>query len=163
MKKWAELMEENREKITDCMIKAFKEAEGCMSGWHVGVEMDELGNVWTTGVLYQGSQSKSSWIGKTTIIDWIAAWNLDYEEENIFENKDYAYLKQEFKNYKIDNDDEYAILRSWMLENHSDILDIWDQAVRDMTIDGFYDEIDDKLNEIIRNQKEYDSYNENNL
>ena len=69
MKKWSELMEENKDDIMQNMVDAFKQAEGGMSGWHVGVEIDQAGNIWTTGILSQGSQSESSWKGETFIVD----------------------------------------------------------------------------------------------
>ena len=158
MKKWSEILEENKDDVMQNMVDAFKQAEGGMSGWHVGVEIDQAGNIWTTGILSQGSQSESSWKGETFIIDWISTWNVDYEEENFLDDADYAYLKDEFEQYKKDNDDEYLILREWMINNHSDILENWDRIAKEVEVDGYYDNVQDKLDQIIENQKEYESY-----
>lgn len=158
MKKWSEILEENKDDIMQKMVDAFKKAEAGMSGWHVGVEIDQAGNIWTTGILSQGSQSESSWKGETFIVDWISTWNVDYEEENFLDDADYAYLKEEFEQHKKDTDDEYLILREWMINNHSDILENWDRIAKEVEVDGYYDNVQDKLDQIIENQKEYESY-----
>ena len=89
---------------------------------------------------------------------WINTWNVDYEEENFLDDSDYTYLKDEFEQYKKDNDDEYLILREWMINNHSDILENWDRLAKEVEVDGYYDNVQDKLDQIIENQKEYESY-----
>ena len=158
--KWSKLMEENREVIVEKMVEAFKEAEGGMSGWSIGVEMDQDGDVWTTGLMSQGSQSESSWKGETTIIDNIGSWNLDYDEMELLKAKlpDFQDLYDEFEQHKIDEDDEWISLSSFMSERYPNTLNEWNDEMTSFEVDTFGDYASEKLDNIIRMQKEHETY-----
>ena len=158
MKEWSELMQEKSELIVEKMVEAFKEAEGGMSGWHVGVEMDEDGDVWTTGIMSEGSQSESSWKGETTVIDWIKAWELEYDELDMLTFPENKEIQATFEQAKLDDEDLY--FRDWMSDNYPDKLKEWDKDARQCEIDSFEEYAGDKLDDIIRMQKEHENYQE---
>jgi len=169
MRKWSELMKENREKIADKMVEAFKEAEGGMSGWHVGVEMDQDGGVWTTGTLSQGTQSESSWKGETTIIDWIGTWNADYSTDEL---KDAEELKEQYAEYEQLRDDEekgdeypefdsfYDFLNDRYFELLQEVSSRIIQDNKDFEISEYWGYAQDKLNDIIRQQRDSEADDE---
>ena len=45
-----------------------------------------------------------------------------------------------------------------MINNHSDILENWDRIAKEVEVDGYYDNVQDKLDEIIKNQKDAESF-----
>ena len=159
MKKWSELMEENREVIIEKMVAAFEEAEGGMPSSSIGVEIDQDGDVWTTGMMSRGNQSESSWEGKTTIVDNINAWTFDYNELDELNSNlpELNYIKEAFEKYKIEEDDEYASFRMFMINNHIGKLDEWDREAFQLELDSFRDNANDRLNTIIENQKQNES------
>jgi len=160
MKKWSELMEENKDVIIEKMVEAFKEAEGGMSGWHNGVEMDQDGDVWTTGIMSQGSQSQSSWEGKTFIIDWIKTWNSEYDEYETLKNNlpECDDIYNAFEQFKVDEDDEYAYFRDFMREKYPEKLEQWDDETKQFEIDSYEEYARDLLDDVIDRQKEQEKY-----
>jgi len=160
MKKWSEIMKENKEEILVKMVDAFKEAEGGMSGWHIGIEIDQDGDVWTTGILSSGSQSVESWEGKTTIVTWINTWNVDYDDRDFLSDPDNAYLEAEFDDYKKVTDDELLPFEDFMMTEHPEILEVWDAQAIEVEIDAFYDNAADLLDNEISLQIETESCDE---
>ena len=160
MRKWSELMEENKDVIVKKMVEAYEKAESNMSGWHFDIEMDQDGDVWTSGLLSRGSQSQSSWEGKTFIVVSIDTWVFDYDEMQTLNNNlpECNDIYEAFEQHKIDQDDEYASFRDFMNENYPEKLWQWDDEAKQFEIDSYEEYARDKLRDIIRNQKEYESY-----
>ena len=113
--KWTEIMENHSDKIIEKMIQAKRESEGTMQGWSVGVEMDGDGDVWTTGLMSQGSQSASSFNGETYNVTAIQSWKAEYDEAEFFTTEDDDTLEKEYKKYK---EEEGSSVRTFMLDKH---------------------------------------------
>jgi len=156
-KTWSQLMEENSELIIEEMVNAKREAESTLSGWRVGVEMDEDGNVWTTGILSCGSQSETSFNGKTNIIDWVGVWELDYNEMEILHDPENIEILEAFELAKISEDNEDLYLLEWMEKNYPNKLQEWDTTIREYEIDGFEEDARFKLLELISQQKSHET------
>ena len=167
MKKWSELMEENRETIVEKMVDAFKEAESGMSGWHNGIEMDQDGDVWTTGIMSQGSQSESSFNGRTFIIDWIDTWEADYSTDEL---RDADELKAQYAEYEkmiedAEKNDAYPEFGSFFDFLNEKYFELY-QEVNNRIIKGntefeiseYWEYAETKLDGIIKNQKYEESY-----
>lgn len=170
MKLWSELMKENREVIVEQMVEAFKEAESVISGWHVGVEMDQSGDVWTTGIMNQGSQSQSSWEGKTFIINWVKTWESDYsmdELENAEELKDQFTEYEQLINDANENDEYpefqsfYEFLDDRYFELYREVSSRITQDNKEFEISEYWEIANEKLDEIIEQQKNYETYQDN--
>ena len=162
MRKWSELMEENREAIVEKMVDAFKDAEGGMSGWFTGVEMDQDGEVWTTGTMSQGSQSQSSWEGKTFVVTSIPSWSVDVPSFEVEGMKQLTELRKEYDEIANDDDFIYTSFYEWLADEYQEQLieaenELTDDT-RDCTISNYWGVAADDLSEIIENQKEYESY-----
>ena len=131
---WVKIMEDNRDKIEETIREAKKETYGTMQGWHVDVEMDEDGEVWTSGLASHGSQSMSGWEGKTYIVCSIESWNieLDEDEEIKHDEKLYAeYLAQK----EDENGYEYAY--EFMRKKYPDVLQEWQENAKDYELSEF--------------------------
>ena len=167
MRKWSELMEENKDLIVEKMVDTFKEAEGGMSGWQIGVEMDQSGDVWTTGIMSQGSQSQSSWEGKTFVIDWIKTWEADYSTDDLIYDSE---LKDQYTEYEqlitdAHKNDEYPEFNSFCdflndhyFELYREVSDRLTQTYKQFEIDEYWEVANNNLEDIIEKQKEYETY-----
>jgi len=167
MEKWSELMEENREAIVEKMVEAFKEAEGGMSGWQNGVEMDQDGEVWTTGIMSQGSQLESSFNGRTFIVDWIKTWEADYSTDEL---RDADELKEQYTEYEktiedAEKNDEYPEFDSFFdflndryFELYKEVDARIIQDNKEFEISEYREYANDKLDDIIKMQKDSEKY-----
>lgn len=134
-KTWKELIEENRDKILEQLELAKKEAFNCMQGWHIDVEMDSTGDVWTGGLASQGSQSMSSFNSETHVIASIGTWTLDdmnIDEDEIIKHPMHEKLNSEFKAQK---EDGYEYAWEFMQEKYPDIKSQWEQEAIDFEIE----------------------------
>lgn len=131
---WVEVMEDNSEAIVDAIKLAKGEAYGCMQGWHIDVEIDEDGKVWTGGLNSHGSQSMSSYKGETFIVCHVDSWEVDIDEaEDIKYSPDiYAeYLAQQ------EDDDGHDSAWEFMENKYPEIRQQWKNDARDFEISEF--------------------------
>ena len=161
-KTWSQIMEENSELILEKMVDAKREAESTLSGWKVGVEMDEDGNAWTTGVMNCGSQSETSFNGKTNIIDWVETWELEYNEMDILHDSENIEILKAFELAIIEEDNEDLYLLDWIEKNYPNQLQEWDANMREYEIDGFKEYAAFKLLDLIDLQKQHETEEKNN-
>jgi hypothetical protein len=155
MKKWSEILRDNSEAILNMMVQAKGETEGTMQGWHIDVEMNEKGEVWTTELFSVGSQSMSSWKGETFIVCSVQSWIAEVNEsENIRHYKELfdEYLAQE------EAEDGYDTEWEFMQEKHPDILEEWKKDMIEYEIEAYKEEADYILDNIIEEQEQQEIY-----
>ena len=210
---WSELMEANRDKIEETIREAKKETYGTMQGWHVDVEMDEDGEVWTSGLASQGSQSMSSYNGETFIVCYIESWEVDTNESEdikhheklyaeylaqkededgevwtsglasqgsqsmsswegktyvicsieswnieIDESEDIKYNEKLYAEFQAQKEDEngYEYVYEFMREKYPDILQEWQNDAKDYELSEF--DPSEYLDRAIEDEKEYSKY-----
>lgn len=131
---WAKIMEDNRDAIEEKIQQAKAETFETMQGWHVDIEIDESGDVWTTELFSHGSQSMSSYKGETFIVCSIGSWTveLDEAEEIKHDEKLYAeYLTQK------DTDDGYYTTSEFMNAKYPDTLEEWVNDAKNFELSEF--------------------------
>jgi len=150
---WVKVMEDNREKIEDAIKLAKEESYGTMQGWHVDVEMDESGEVWTSGLASQGSQSMSSFNGETFIVCHIESWEVDTNE-----SEDIKYHKELYAEYLAQKEDEDGYEYAWeFMENkYPEIRKEWQNDAKQYELDEF--DPSEYLDRAIEDEKEYSKY-----
>ena len=150
---WVKIMEDNRDKIEETIREAKKETYGTMQGWHVDVEMDEDGEVWTSGLASQGSQSMSSWEGKTYVICSIESWNIEIDE-----SEDIKYNEKLYAEFQAQKEDEngYEYVYEFMREKYPDILQEWQNDAKDYELSEF--DPSEYLDRAMEDEKEYSKY-----
>ena len=150
---WVKIMEDNRDKIEETIREAKKETYGTMQGWHVDVEMDEDGEVWTRGLASQGSQSMSSWKGETYIICSIHSWEVELDEDEEIKHDEKLYV--EFLAQK-DTDDGSERAIDFMYAKYPEVLQEWQNDVKDYELSEF--DPSEYLDRAIDDEKEYSKY-----
>ena len=150
---WSELMEANRDKIEETIREAKKETYGTMQGWRVDVEMDEDGEVWTSGLASQGSQSMSSYNGETFIVCSIESWEVDTNE-----SEDIKYHKELYAEYLAQKEDEDGYEYAWeFMENkYPEIRKEWQNDAKQYELDEF--DPSKYLDRTMEDEKEYSEY-----
>lgn len=149
---WAEIMEANRDSIIEKMVQAKKESEGTMSGWSVDVEIDEKGEVWTTGLMSQGSQSMSSWNGETFIVASVKSWTVEIDESECIKSE--PSLLAEFEAQK---DDELGYEYEWefMQAKYPEIVKEWQDQATEFEVESYAEEADAILDRRIEEERLY--------
>lgn len=160
--KWAEIMEQNMDQIEEKMLEAFELAESPISGGHVDVEMDRNGHVWTYGPIQQNEQSEGSYKGDVTVVKSIETWQVNCDPyEIVIENlPEYKEIYDSFECFKIDENDKYLSFDDFTEERYPDKLNEWETVTREAEIMNFEADIPDYVEDAIRDQKIYDSYEE---
>lgn len=160
MKKWSELMRDNKGTIIEEMIQSFIEAEDEPLGTSISVEIDHDGNVWRTGALECNTQSTTSWKGESFVVVSIGAWELDYNMYDLLENNlpEYNDIYDEFKKYSkhckyISESD----LSDFMLQNYPDVLDKWNRDEYTYTIESFEEDVQERFEALLEDQIEIES------
>ena len=147
---WSEIMEQNRDKIIEKIIEAKKETEGTMQGWGVDVEINQEGDVWTTGLMSQNSQTMSSWEGETKSITRVVSWNAEVNEEEAikYDEKLYAeYLEQkEIREYSY-------FAYEFMRDYYHGTLREWEENEYDEEIDAYTEQAEEELDRIIYDEE----------
>jgi len=158
---WVKIMEENREAIEEKILQAKKETFETMSGWHVDVEMNEQGEVWTGDMMSTGSQSMSSYKGETFIITSVKSWrtecNLDVEQEMKYnDNQKY------FNEYKTQQEEDIINESAYdfMYENYPEILKQWEEEQEEAEKDEEINELDtgEILDRAIEEERAYHQF-----
>lgn len=158
------LKEDNREAIEEKILEAKKETNGTMQGWHVDVEIDENGKVWTGDLFSVGSQSMSSWKGETFIVcnskSWNAEGSLNVEQEMKY-NDNQKYLTEYQKQKEEGEINESAY--DFMSENYPEILEQWEDENEEAEEDWIMSEFDPSeiLDQAIEDERAYRQYEEN--
>lgn len=165
MNKWSKLIKENRDTIIDKMVEAYTDAEGIPSGWHTSVEMDRDGNVWVNGIMSQGSQSRSSWAGKTHVVKNISSWEVEVpsfvieDDEAVQQQRD-EYYRLEEEAEKNDEEFEYDSFYSYLADRYPDLLreveETNNKAEREYQIDCYRDNASDELDYIIKDEESHE-------
>lgn len=150
---WVKIMEDNSETILEAIKLAKKESYNTMQGWHVDVEINEQGEVWTGGLASVGSQSMSSYNGETYIVCHIDSWEVDIDESE--DIKHHEELNAEFQAQQEDeNGYEYAW--EFMENKYPDIRQEWVNDARDFEISEF--DANYYLDLAIENEGNYNNY-----
>lgn len=150
---WVKIMEDNRESIEDAIKLAKEETFNTMQGWHVDVEINQQGEVWTGGLASVGSQSMSSYKGETHIVTHISSWTVESNE-----SEDIKYHEELYKEFQAQQEDENGYEYAWeFMENkYPDIRQEWNNDARDFEIDEF--DAGEILDRVIEDEKEYSRY-----
>lgn len=151
---WLPIMESKREEIELAIKQAKRDAEHTMQGWYVDVEIDE-NDVWAGGLKSQGSQSMSSWEGKSYVITSIKTWQVEIEESQIIENH-----KELYEEFEAQREDGFECAYEFMQEKYPEIREEWINEAREYEIDEFnaYDILEEAI-EQYKLQLEADEYN----
>jgi hypothetical protein len=151
---WAKIIEENREKILEKMIEGKKEAYSSCQGWHLDVEMDAEGNVWTTDLLSHGSQSMSSWKGETLVVCSIGTWDVDLDHDDYVKNDELLSSEYEAAKAAVEAEGGYLSAYDFVQETCPEKEAEWEQEERDWVIEAFeMDDADRILDESIECEK----------
>ena len=148
---WSEIMEANRAAIIEKMLEAYRDACHPMSGWHTGVEMNEDGEVWATGLASQGSQSMSSWNGETFVVKEYQTWEpeLDFESMILGDTDEFVALYKK----AIADKDVWNSHRIWLKEYYPAKITEYEQMLEDAEVDAYAETVEDVLDEIIRENR----------
>lgn len=101
LEKLISVIEEKREEIIEKGIEQFKDrySYNGLSGWHLGVEVDENGNVYLTGPMSCGSQTMATYKGEAVTVVSFSTEN--YEFEGQIENYQDRIDMEGFRKYLI--------------------------------------------------------------
>ena len=147
---WVKIMEDNRETIEEKILEAKREAFEAMQGWHIDVEIDEEGKVWTSDVMSTGSQSISSWNGETFIVCSISSWKV---EPNIIECMKNDGIYEEFSSQE-DNEDGFYAEWDFLQAKYPGKIEEWEKAEKDWELQEF--DASEILDRAIEDQKMYE-------
>jgi len=150
---WVKVMEDNSEAIVDTIKLAKEEAYGCMQGWHIDVEINEDGKVWTSGLNSHGSQSMSSWKGETLIVCHVNSWEVDTNEA-----EDIKYSPEIYAEYLAQQEAEDGYDSAWeFMENkYPEIRQQWQKDARNFEISEF--DAGELLDRAIEGQRAYHQF-----
>jgi hypothetical protein len=149
--KWSEILEANSDKIIAAMVQAKRKAHHSMSGWHVDVEMDKSGEVWTGGLASCGSQSMSSWNGETFVIASIGTWVTEINEQDWIDNV--PELNEEYE-AQMEDEDGFEYAWEFMQEKHPETWSEWKNEGLENEIEMYEEQASYNLDEIIAQQKQ---------
>ena len=150
---WVKVMEDNRDAIEETIKLAKEETFNTMQGWHVDIEIDENGKVWTTELFSHGSHSMSSHKGETFIVCRVNSWEIELDESEDIKHEEVLY--PEFLAQK-DDDDGYENASEFMQAKYPDILQEWVDNARDFEISEF--DASELLDNAIEEQRAYHQF-----
>jgi len=143
---WSKIIEENREKLVEKIVKTFKQAEGFDSSWHYDVEICEDGEIVIAGPMSQGSQTMATWEGERELVARIECWKVDINYDECLDWEDEK-LEEEY------NASEYEYVEDFIKVKHPSLVEEWEKVYIDDAVMWFRDGVDDIIEQRIKELK----------
>jgi hypothetical protein len=144
MSTWKELIKEHENEIYEAIKDAKKNTFGCQNFSHMDVEMDDTGDVCTTGLHSQNWQTQSSYFGKTIRLAIVYGWDVD-DNNDLTDWLDTVNLRDACKAALDDNYPMGSDIMGWLSDAHPDLVETCRKALKDTKNNARDYEIDEYM------------------